>query len=160
MCTVLSERQGPDRSPDRAGGAAEPLRQLRGPEPLRESPVLLFAPVKRTQTEFIVQKATEMGAVRLQPVITDRTNREKLRLDRLTAIATEAAEQSGTALFALAALYALLPCVIKLLSIWLLRGYPIDAAEQERIKRRLADGGAGETAPSDSAPLSQPAGVH
>jgi Na+/melibiose symporter-like transporter len=78
----------------------------------------------------------------------------------LAGFDAEAAEQSAAALFALAALYALLPCVIKLLSIWLLRGYPIDAAEQERIKRRLADGGAGETAPSDSAPLSQGAGAH
>jgi Na+/melibiose symporter-like transporter len=78
----------------------------------------------------------------------------------LAGFDAEAAEQSGTALFALAALYALLPCVIKLLSIWLLRGYPIDAAEQERIKRRLAGGGAETAAPSDSAPLSQRAPAH
>jgi Na+/melibiose symporter-like transporter len=79
----------------------------------------------------------------------------------LAGFDAEAESQSPAALFALAALYALLPCAIKLLSIWLLRGYPIDAAEQERIKRRLADGGAGdETAPSDSAPLSQGAPAH
>ncbi|MBK1668019.1 hypothetical protein CKO28_08215 [Rhodovibrio sodomensis] len=78
----------------------------------------------------------------------------------LAGFDAEAARQSAGALFALAALYALLPCAIKLLSIWLLRGYPIDAAEQERIKRRLADGGPDETRPGDRAPLSQAAGAH
>lgn len=48
-----------------------------------------------------------------------------------------AASQSAGTLLALAALYSLLPCAIKLLSIWLLRGYPIDAAEQRRIQAEL-----------------------
>jgi Na+/melibiose symporter-like transporter len=58
----------------------------------------------------------------------------------LAGFDAEADSQSAGALLALAALYALLPCAIKLLSIWLLRGYPIDAAEQARIKRRLSEG--------------------
>jgi Na+/melibiose symporter-like transporter len=78
----------------------------------------------------------------------------------LAGFDAEAESQSGTALFALAALYALLPCVIKLLSIWLLRGYPIDAAEQERIKRRLAAGDDVAEAPGDAALLSQGAAGH
>lgn len=54
---------------------------------------LLFAPVKRAGTEWLVQKATELGAARLRPVLTRRTERARLRLERLQTIATEAAEQ-------------------------------------------------------------------
>src|SRR5262249_48090680 len=55
---------------------------------------LLFAPVKRQATDLIVEKATELGARRLRPVITSRTIAETVRLDRLNAIAREAAEQT------------------------------------------------------------------
>jgi 16S rRNA (uracil1498-N3)-methyltransferase len=56
---------------------------------------LLFAPVKKARTDFIVEKAVEMGVARLQPVQTDHTNAERIRQDRLQAHATEAAEQCG-----------------------------------------------------------------
>src|SRR5437762_4986090 len=56
---------------------------------------LAFAPVKRAQTDWLVEKATELGAARLLPVITQRTVAERLRLERLQAIAIEAAEQCG-----------------------------------------------------------------
>ena len=56
---------------------------------------LAFAPVKRTQTDWLVEKATELGAARLIPVITQRTNTERVKLERLRAIAIEAAEQCG-----------------------------------------------------------------
>ena len=56
---------------------------------------LYFAPVKRGPLEVIVQKAVEVGAARLQPVITERTTAPKLNIERLQAIATEAAEQCG-----------------------------------------------------------------
>ena len=56
---------------------------------------LAFAPVKRTQTDWLVEKATELGVARLQPVITRRTIAERIKLDRLGAIAVEAAEQCG-----------------------------------------------------------------
>ena len=56
---------------------------------------LAFAPVKRTQTDWLVEKATELGAARLLPVITRRTIAERVRLDRLESIAIEAAEQCG-----------------------------------------------------------------
>lgn len=55
---------------------------------------LLFAPVKRQATDLIVEKATELGVRRLRPVITQRTIAETVRLDRLQAIAREAAEQT------------------------------------------------------------------
>ena len=56
---------------------------------------LAFAPVKRTQTDWLVEKATELGAARLIPVMTRRTVAERVRPDRLRAIAIEAAEQCG-----------------------------------------------------------------
>lgn len=55
---------------------------------------LLFAPVKRHATDLIVEKATELGVRRMRPVITQRTIAETVRLDRLNAIAREAAEQT------------------------------------------------------------------
>ncbi|KAA9010566.1 16S rRNA (uracil(1498)-N(3))-methyltransferase [Histidinibacterium aquaticum] len=56
---------------------------------------LLFAPVKKTATDFIVEKAVEMGVSRLCPVQTEFTNSERIRRDRLQAHAVEAAEQCG-----------------------------------------------------------------
>jgi len=56
---------------------------------------LLFAPIKKARTDFIVEKATEMGCQRIIPVITDHTNSERVRQDRLQAHAVEAAEQCG-----------------------------------------------------------------
>jgi 16S rRNA (uracil1498-N3)-methyltransferase len=56
---------------------------------------LAFAPVKRAQTDWLVEKATELGAERLLPVITQRTIAERVKLERLESIAIEAAEQCG-----------------------------------------------------------------
>jgi len=56
---------------------------------------LAFAPVKRQGTDWLVEKATELGVARLIPVITQRTVVERVKLDRLEAIAIEAAEQCG-----------------------------------------------------------------
>ncbi|MGY6632759.1 MAG: 16S rRNA (uracil(1498)-N(3))-methyltransferase [Alkalilacustris sp.] len=56
---------------------------------------LLFAPLKKTRTDFVVEKAAELGVRRIQPVSTDFTNAERLRRDRLQAHAVEAAEQCG-----------------------------------------------------------------
>lgn len=55
---------------------------------------LYFAPVKRARTDFIVEKATELGAASITPVMTRRTIAEKVRSDRLAANAKEAAEQT------------------------------------------------------------------
>ncbi|MFT3729647.1 MAG: 16S rRNA (uracil(1498)-N(3))-methyltransferase [Terricaulis sp.] len=64
--------------------------------PARAAPdlELLFAPVKRHATDLIAEKATELGARRLRPVITQRTIAETVRIDRLQTIAREAAEQT------------------------------------------------------------------
>lgn len=56
---------------------------------------LIFAPIKKARTDFIVEKAAEMGAARIMPVQTDHTNSERIRQDRLQAHAVEAAEQCG-----------------------------------------------------------------
>jgi 16S rRNA (uracil1498-N3)-methyltransferase len=56
---------------------------------------LAFAPVKRAQTDWLVEKATELGAARLVPVTTQRTVAERVKLERLKSIAIEAAEQCG-----------------------------------------------------------------
>ena len=56
---------------------------------------LMFAPIKKARTDFIVEKAAEMGAARIIPVQTDFTNSERIRQDRLQAHAVEAAEQCG-----------------------------------------------------------------
>lgn len=56
---------------------------------------LLFAPIKKARTDFIVEKAAELGAARICPVQSDFTNAERIRRDRLQAHAIEAAEQCG-----------------------------------------------------------------
>ncbi len=56
---------------------------------------LLFAPVKKARTDFIVEKAVELGVARLQPVLTDYTNSERFRRDKAEAHVREAAEQCG-----------------------------------------------------------------
>ncbi|TCK99344.1 16S rRNA (uracil1498-N3)-methyltransferase [Shimia isoporae] len=56
---------------------------------------LCFAPIKKARTDFIVEKAAEMGAARIVPVATEFTNSERIRQDRLQAHAVEAAEQCG-----------------------------------------------------------------
>ncbi len=55
----------------------------------------LFAPLKRSRLDYMVQKATEMGVSRLRPVITRRTVAERVNVERLEANAVEAAEQCG-----------------------------------------------------------------
>jgi len=56
---------------------------------------LVVALVKRARLETIVEKAAELGARRVRPTITERTNADHTRVERLQAIATEAAEQTG-----------------------------------------------------------------
>ena len=55
---------------------------------------LVFAPIKKTPADYVVQKATELGARRLQPVFTRRTIVTRVNLERMRANAIEAAEQS------------------------------------------------------------------
>jgi 16S rRNA (uracil1498-N3)-methyltransferase len=54
-----------------------------------------FAPLKHSRLDYMVQKAVEMGASRLQPVLTRRTQVARVNLERMRANAIEAAEQCG-----------------------------------------------------------------
>ncbi|WP_170583211.1 16S rRNA (uracil(1498)-N(3))-methyltransferase [Ruegeria arenilitoris] len=76
------------------GGVLSCLEQTR---PLQLPPDLwlLFAPIKKARTDFIVEKAAEMGAAKIMPVQTAFTNSDRIRQDRLQAHAVEAAEQCG-----------------------------------------------------------------
>lgn len=56
---------------------------------------LIFAPVKKARTDFIVEKAVEMGVRRILPVQTVYTNSDRFRVDKQRLHATEAAEQCG-----------------------------------------------------------------
>lgn len=56
---------------------------------------LCFAPIKKARTDFIVEKAAEMGAARIVPMMTQFTNSGRIQRDRLQAHAVEAAEQCG-----------------------------------------------------------------
>ena len=55
----------------------------------------IFAPLKHARLDYLVQKAVEMGAGILQPVITQHTQVAKPSIDRLRANVVEAAEQCG-----------------------------------------------------------------
>jgi 16S rRNA (uracil1498-N3)-methyltransferase len=55
----------------------------------------LFAPLKQARLDYMVQKAVEMGASRLQPVITRHTQAARVNVKRMQANAIEAAEQCG-----------------------------------------------------------------
>ena len=80
-----------------AGKRGGELTCLEQTKPLQMPPDLwlLFAPIKKARTDFIVEKAAEMGAAKILPVQTDFTNSERIRQDRLQAHAVEAAEQCG-----------------------------------------------------------------
>ncbi|HBK93090.1 MAG TPA: 16S rRNA (uracil(1498)-N(3))-methyltransferase [Parvularcula sp.] len=74
LAAIGAQRRKPEKEPDIA---------------------VVFAPVKRAAVETIIQKATELGASYFMPVVTERANADRLRTNRLQAIALEAAEQCG-----------------------------------------------------------------
>lgn len=69
-------------------------RQTR-PQPPANDLWYLFAPIKSARLDYMVQKAVEMGAGQLHPVITRRTVPSRVNLERMRANAVEAAEQCG-----------------------------------------------------------------
>ncbi|MDE2319001.1 MAG: 16S rRNA (uracil(1498)-N(3))-methyltransferase [Rhodospirillales bacterium] len=76
----------------RKAALLEAVAQTRLPEPEPDA-WLCFALLKRQKTDMVVEKATELGVSVIQPIITARTNADHVNLERLRAIATEAAEQ-------------------------------------------------------------------
>jgi 16S rRNA (uracil1498-N3)-methyltransferase len=74
--------------------ALRPEKQIR-PQPETFGPVYAFAPLKQARLDYMVQKAVEMGASRLSPVLTQFTQVNRMNMDRMRANAIEAAEQCG-----------------------------------------------------------------
>ncbi|MFV0430994.1 MAG: 16S rRNA (uracil(1498)-N(3))-methyltransferase [Alphaproteobacteria bacterium] len=54
---------------------------------------LNFALLKKTPTDFLIQKATELGATHFQPIITERTQSDKIKIERIKDQIIEASEQ-------------------------------------------------------------------
>lgn len=79
--------------PGKNRSVVTPDRLLREqtPEP---GPWLAFSPLKKARSNFLVEKATELGVSRLCPVITRHTQSARINRDRMKANAIEAAEQS------------------------------------------------------------------
>ncbi|MGQ0565554.1 MAG: 16S rRNA (uracil(1498)-N(3))-methyltransferase, partial [Gemmobacter sp.] len=95
---VFNGRDGEWRATlDQAGRRQAVLVAEEATAPLRLPPDLwlVFAPLKKARTDFIVEKATELGAARILPVQTRFTSADRIRQDRLQAHAIEAAEQCG-----------------------------------------------------------------
>jgi 16S rRNA (uracil1498-N3)-methyltransferase len=98
VLSVFNGRDGEwDASVTEAGKRGGSLTALGRTRPLMPPPDLwlVFAPVKKARTDFIVEKAVEMGVARILPVTTDHSNSERVNVDRLQAHAVEAAEQCG-----------------------------------------------------------------
>ena len=72
--------------------SVEVIKKIRNPEE-KTDVWILFAPVKKTPTEYIIQKATELGVSKILPIVTERTITKSLNLKRLQDIAIEASEQ-------------------------------------------------------------------
>jgi len=86
--TAVADRTGRHTGTLSIQGRTRPL--LRPPDLW-----LLFAPIKSARTDFIVEKAAEMGAARILPVRTRFTNSERIRQSRLQRHVIEAVEQCG-----------------------------------------------------------------
>jgi len=65
------------------------------PQPKPGNLHYLFSPLKHARLDYMVQKAVEMGASRLQPVIMQHTVANRVNLGRMRSNAIEAAEQCG-----------------------------------------------------------------
>ena len=71
-----------------------PFEQTR-PQPEESQLTFIFAPLKKGRLDYMVQKAVEMGAAKLQPVITEFTQNSKLNPGKIEANIIEAAQQCG-----------------------------------------------------------------
>ncbi len=95
---VFNGREGEWRAElvaaDRKAAELALVEQLR-PQPAPSNLWLAFAPIKGPRLEWLVEKAVEMGASRLVPLQTSRTQVEIRNADRLRAHVIEAAEQCG-----------------------------------------------------------------
>lgn len=95
---LFNGRDGEWRATRQAGGRREVVlvcdAQLRAQARLPDLDYV-FAPLKHARLDYMVQKAVEMGAGRLVPVLTQHTQASRVNLDRMRANVVEAAEQCG-----------------------------------------------------------------
>ncbi len=95
---VFNGREGEFRARLAAAGkraaALVPEERTR-PQPPTPDLDYLFAPLKHARLDYMVQKAVEMGAGRLRPVMTRHTQASRVNLERMRANVVEAAEQCG-----------------------------------------------------------------
>jgi 16S rRNA (uracil1498-N3)-methyltransferase len=95
---VFNGRDGEWQARLLAGGkrdaALRPEQQIRL-QPATRGPVYAFAPLKHARLDYLVQKAVEMGASRLSPVLTQHTQVTRMNMERMRSNAVEAAEQCG-----------------------------------------------------------------
>jgi 16S rRNA (uracil1498-N3)-methyltransferase len=94
---VFNGRDGEWRASLAADGKRAALavgEQVR-PQPAPGDLDYLFAPIKHARLDYMVQKAVEMGASRLQPVITQHTQVARVNVERMQSNAVEAAQQCG-----------------------------------------------------------------
>ena len=69
--------------------------KLTRPQEPRPDLHYLFAPLKQARQDYVIEKAVEMGAGLLRPVLTSRTQASRINSERMHAHAIEAAEQCG-----------------------------------------------------------------
>lgn len=95
---LFNGRDGEWRAVREAGGKREALlrceARLRAQSPAPDLDYV-FAPLKHARLDYMVQKAVEMGAGRLQPVLTQHTQASRVNTERMRANVVEAAEQCG-----------------------------------------------------------------
>jgi len=95
---LFNGRDGEWRGRLEKGGKKTVTVQVEGLTRAQTAPAALhywFAPLKHARLDYMVQKAVEMGASRLQPVITRHSQATRINLERMQANAVEAAEQCG-----------------------------------------------------------------
>jgi 16S rRNA (uracil1498-N3)-methyltransferase len=95
---VFNGRDGEWRASVRPEGrkqAALAVDEQTRPQPAPGDLHYVFSPLKHARLDYMVQKAVEMGATRLQPVLTRHVQAERVNLGRIRANAIEAAEQCG-----------------------------------------------------------------
>ena len=95
---VFNGREGEWRAvltePGRKAAALGVVERVR-PQTAPSDLLYLFAPLKHARLDYVVQKAVEMGAGALKPVLTGRTQASRVNRERMRANAVEAAEQCG-----------------------------------------------------------------
>ena len=87
LCLISSLRN--------SGATLEVVRKIKNPAKPKVSLTVCLAVIKKDNFEWAEQKATEIGATRIIPVLCERSEKKNLNVERLEKISVEASEQSG-----------------------------------------------------------------